>query len=69
MNDLVSVVIPIYNSQEYLEETINSVINQTHENLEIILIDDGSTDNSAIICKKLASVDKRIVYIYKTNGG
>lgn len=69
MKLLVSVIIPIFNSEEYLEETIQSVISQTYKNIEIILINDGSNDGSAEICKKYANIDNRIVYISKNNGG
>ena len=50
--DLVSVIIPVYNSEEFLEESLKSVLNQTYKNLEIIAIDDGSTDNSLKILKQ-----------------
>jgi len=65
----VSVIIPIYNTENYLERCVNSVLTQTHNNLEIILINDGSTDNSLDICKKLADKDKRIILIDKENTG
>ena len=56
----VSVVIPVYNVGEYLEECVDSIVKQTYSNLEIILIDDGSTDNSGQICEKLSqSIAKR----------
>ena len=50
MSDLISVIVPIYNVAEYLPECIESIINQTYKNIEIILVDDGSTDNSGEIC-------------------
>lgn len=65
----ISVIIPIYNVEEYLEECINSVINQTFKDIEIICINDGSPDNSEKIVKKLAKKDKRIKYISKNNEG
>lgn len=65
----ISVIIPIYNVEEYLEKCLNSVINQTYKNLEIILIDDGSTDKSGEICDKYAKKDKRIIVIHKENSG
>ena len=46
MNDLISIIVPVYNVENYLERAVNSIINQTYNNLEIILVDDGSTDNS-----------------------
>lgn len=67
--DKVTVIIPIYNVEKYLKEAIESTINQTHSNIEIILVDDGSTDNSGIICDEFAKKDTRIKVIHKTNGG
>lgn len=66
---LISVVIPVYNVQELLEACVNSVISQTYKNLEIILINDGSTDNSGNICKLLARKDPRIEVLHQENGG
>ena len=66
---LISVIIPIYNVQEYLVECIDSVINQTYTNLEIILVNDGSTDNCGAICDAYAKQDTRIKVIHKENGG
>lgn len=69
MQPLVSVIIPIYNVEAYLQRCVASVRNQTYENLEIILVDDGSPDKCGSICDKLAGEDKRIVVIHKQNGG
>ena len=69
MNDLISVIIPIYNVEKYLARCVESVINQIYDNLEIILIDDGSTDNSSCICDQFEMTDKRIRVIHKENGG
>ncbi len=66
---LVSVIVPIYNAEIYLERCINSIINQTYQNLEIILVDDGSTDNSSETCDKFQQRDSRIRVIHKENGG
>lgn len=66
---MLSVVIPIYNAEKFLERCIKSICNQTYSNIEIILIDDGSKDNSHVICDKFAAEDKRIKVIYKENGG
>lgn len=66
---LISVVIPVYNVAEYLVECIESVLKQTYTNLEIILVDDGSLDNSGKICDDYAKKDSRIVVIHKQNGG
>ena len=62
-------IIPIYNAEQYLRQCLDSVVNQTYKNLEIILVDDGSTDNSGKICDEYALKDKRIVVIHKENGG
>ena len=59
MSDLVSIVIPIYNSGEYLEECLNSILLQDYMNWEAILVNDGSTDRSEMICKQFASQDTR----------
>lgn len=69
MKDLVSVIVPVYNSQDYLEACVNSIIEQTYNNLEIILVDDGSTDSSGIICDAYAQKDSRVQVIHKENGG
>lgn len=69
MKVLVSIIIPIYNVEKYLEKCIKSIINQTYRNLEIILINDGSTDESAKICEAYKEQDNRIIFINKKNGG
>ena len=66
---MISVIIPIYNVEKYLKKCIESIINQTYKNLEIILVDDGSTDNSPTICDEYKKKDKRIKVIHKKNGG
>lgn len=66
---LISIIVPIFNSKLYLDKCINSIISQSYKNLEIILINDGSTDSSFEICKKHAELDKRIKIINKKNGG
>lgn len=68
-NPKVSIIIPVYNVKQYLVETLNSVINQTYNNLEIILVDDGSNDGSEIICEEYAQKDTRIKLIRRENGG
>ena len=67
--DKISIIIPIYNVEKYLEKCLNTIINQTYKNLEIILIDDGSTDNSSTICDEYCKKDKRIKVIHKNNEG
>lgn len=69
MEDLVSIIVPIYRVEQYLEQCIQSIRNQTYKNLEIILVDDGSDDNCPQICDKHASADSRIKVIHKENGG
>lgn len=69
MNKTISVIIPIYNLECYIEKCINSVLKQTYEKLEIILVDDGSIDNSGIICDRFAEQDNRVIVIHKENGG
>lgn len=66
---LISVIMPIYNVEKYLERSVNSIRNQTYRNLEIILVDDGSTDASAKMCDDFATLDSRILVIHKPNGG
>jgi len=66
MSELVSVIIPVYNSEKYLEECLNSILNQTYENIEIIVVDDGSTDSSSDILKKYSD---RVVILSQKNCG
>lgn len=67
--DKVSIVVPIYNAEKYLDECIESIVNQTYKNLEIILIDDGSKDKSPQMCDEWAKKDNRIKVIHKSNEG
>ncbi len=70
INDsLVSIIVPVYNVEEYLPDCIESIINQIYKNIEIILIDDGSPDNSGLICDEYAKKDDRIKVIHKVNEG
>lgn len=69
MKGTISVVIPVYNVEKYLSECLDSVINQTYTNLQIILVDDGSTDNSGKICDAYAEKDSRIQVIHQENQG
>ena len=69
MPKLISVIIPIYNVEEYLYDCVTSVVNQTYTNLEIILVDDGSPDNCPQMCDEWAKRDSRIRVIHKKNGG
>lgn len=65
----VSIIVPVYNVEKYLNECVESMVNQDYKNLEIILVDDGSPDNSPQICDDWAKKDKRIKVIHKKNGG
>lgn len=67
--ELVSVIIPVYNVEKYLDRCVKSVINQTYTNLEIILVDDGSTDNSGVLCNEFLQKDDRIIVIHQENKG
>lgn len=69
MAEKITVIVPVYNVENYLDKCLDSLVNQTYKNLEIIVINDGSTDNSGIICQEYAQKDNRIVYIEKENGG
>lgn len=66
---LVSVIIPVYNVEQYLDRCLNSIVNQTYKNLEIILVDDGSTDRSGMLCDAWAEADHRVKVIHKQNAG
>lgn len=67
--DKISVIIPVYNVEKFLDECLTCVVNQTYQNLEIILVDDGATDKSGIICDSWAKKDSRIIVIHNQNGG
>lgn len=69
MEELISIIVPVYNIEKYIEKCIRSIISQTYQNLEIILVDDGSTDKSGKICDKYAQIDTRIFVIHKKNEG
>ncbi|MDY3359776.1 MAG: glycosyltransferase family 2 protein, partial [Clostridium celatum] len=69
MSDIISIIIPIYNTEKYLVESLESISNQTYKNIEILLINDGSSDNSKVICEKYCNIDKRFKYFENTNHG
>ena len=66
---MISIVIPVYNAEKYLHQCVDSILHQTYQNIEVILVDDGSTDSSREICEKYNSIDQRIRCFYKENGG
>ncbi len=66
---LISIIVPVYNVEKYIRRCVDSLINQTYNNLEIILVDDGSPDNSGAICDEYAEMDRRVKVIHKENGG
>lgn len=66
---LISIIVPVYNVEKYLDRCLNSIVNQTYKNLEIILVDDGSPDNCPSMCDEWAEKDARIKVIHKNNGG
>lgn len=69
MSGLISIIVPIYNTERYLPKCIDSLIAQTYRNIEIILVDDGSSDNCSSICDEYAAKDSRVKVIHKPNGG
>ena len=66
---LISVIVPIYNVENYLCRCVDSILKQTYKNIEVILVNDGSTDNCGKICDEYALKDKRVKVIHKKNGG
>lgn len=66
---LVSVIVPVYNVEKFIGRCLNSIINQKYNNIEIIVVNDGSTDNSGKICDDFATIDQRVKVIHKNNGG
>ena len=69
MTEKITVIVPVYNVENYLDKCLDSVIRQTYKNIEIIVVNDGSTDSSGAICQEFAQRDSRIIYIEKENGG
>lgn len=66
---LISVIVPVYNVEQYLRQCLDSILNQTYQEIEVLLINDGSTDTSDEICREYAERDNRIRYFVKENGG
>ena len=69
MDPIISIIVPIYNVGKYLPKCIESILNQTFKNFELILVNDGSTDNSGVVCDDYEKKDTRIKIIHKSNGG
>ena len=69
MSALVSVIIPVYNLENYIENCLNSIVNQTYNELEILCVDDGSSDRSAEIIRSFCEKDARVKYFYQENAG
>ena len=69
MNELISIVVPVFNIKDYLIKCVESLVNQTYKNTEIILVDDGSTDGSELLCDKLKSTYPSVKAYHKKNGG
>lgn len=66
---IISVIVPVYNVERYLKRCVDSILAQTYKNLEVILVDDGSTDNCGIICDEYKDKDNRVIVMHKENGG
>ena len=69
MDNLISIIVPVYNVEEYVERCIDSIITQTYTNIEIIIVDDGSIDSSSLIVDEIAHKDQRIIVVHQKNGG
>ena len=67
--ELISIIVPVYNVKDYLKKCVDSILKQSYNNIEVILVDDGSTDGSSIICDELKAMDSRVLVIHKENGG
>ena len=66
---MISVIVPVYKTEEYLERCVNSILNQTYKDIELIIVDDGSPDKCPAICDTFAQMDERVKVIHKVNGG
>ena len=69
LENKISVILPVYNSENYISESINSVLKQTYRNFELIVIDDGSTDNTIYECEQFLKIDKRVVLLKNSHKG
>ena len=68
-NQLVSLIVPVYNARDYLDTCVDSLLHQTHADIQVILVDDGSTDGSADLCDAWADKDARVMVIHRANSG
>ncbi len=68
-NELISIIVPIYNTEKYLRQCLDSILNQTYTNFEVLLVNDGSTDSTGMICQEYVENDSRFRYFEKDNGG
>ena len=68
-NNLISIIVPVYNGEKYIKRCLNSILNNTYKNIELIIVNDGSKDSSSIICRKIEKSDNRVKYFEKENGG
>ena len=66
---LISIIVPVYKVEKYLKRCVDSILTQTYQNMEVILVDDGSPDNCGAICDRYKETDNRVVVIHKKNGG
>ena len=66
---LFSIIMPIYNRERCIQKAIDSIVNQSYDNWELLLIDDGSTDTSGEVCRSYVKVNNRIIYVHQDNGG
>ena len=64
-----SIIVPVYNTEKYLERCMDSIVNQTLKNIEIIIVDDGSKEECAVLCDEISKTDSRIKVVHKENGG
>lgn len=69
MKKLISIVVPVYNTAQYIERCIDSILNQTYSNIEVIIVDDGSSDNSGLICDNYSKLDTRVIVLHQKNKG
>ena len=67
--ELISVIVPVYNVERYLRRCVDSILHQTYQDLEILLVDDGSTDASGAICDEYAAQEERVTAVHQKNGG